>query len=73
MRAVAPPKNLLIVILDLVPAAIAMPHRALEAGEQVWSNLMDPVVASQLIGGSGCCRRCVEHLRGRGHSDWCPR
>ena len=55
------PKNLLIVILDLVPGCdhnawfpeLAMPHRALEPGEQVWSNLMDPVVASQLIGGSG--------------------
>jgi hypothetical protein len=29
----------------------AMPHRALETGEQVWSNLMGPVVASQFIGG----------------------
>ncbi|MGH3837293.1 MAG: hypothetical protein ACRDSF_16565 [Pseudonocardiaceae bacterium] len=29
---------------------LAMPHRALEPGEQIWSNLMDPVVASQLIG-----------------------
>ncbi len=55
---------LLIVILDLVPGCdrsaglpgLAMPHRALEPGEQVWSKLRDPVVASQLIGGSGCCR-----------------
>lgn len=55
------PKNLLIVILDLVPGCdrnawfpeLAMPHRALEPGEQVWSNLMDPVVVSQLIGGGG--------------------
>ena len=30
-----------------------MPHRALAPGEQLWSNLMDPVVASQLIDGAG--------------------
>ncbi|MGH3821501.1 MAG: hypothetical protein ACRDRA_01440 [Pseudonocardiaceae bacterium] len=61
VRAVAPPKNLLIVILDLVPGCdrsagfseLAVPHRSLEPGGQVWSNLMDPVVTSQLIGGVG--------------------
>ena len=55
------PKNMLIVILDLVPGCdrhgwlpeLAMPHRALAPGEQLWSNLMDPVVASQLIDGVG--------------------
>lgn len=57
----AGPKNPLIVILDLVPGCdrnawfpeFAMPHRALEPGEQVWSNLMDPLVASQLINEAG--------------------
>ncbi len=62
LRILGPvPKNLLIVILDLVPGCdrnawfpeLTMPHRALNPGEQVWSTLMDPVVASQLIGGSG--------------------
>lgn len=55
------PKNLLIVILDLVPGCdrnawfpeFALPHRALAPGEQVWSNLIDPTVASQLIDGVG--------------------
>ncbi|MGH3801366.1 MAG: hypothetical protein ACRDTD_14765 [Pseudonocardiaceae bacterium] len=32
---------------------LAVPHRTLSPGGQVWSNLMDPVVASQLIGGGG--------------------
>ena len=45
------PKNMLIVILDLVPGCdrhgwcpeLAMPHRALAPGEQLWSNLLsDP-------------------------------
>ena len=31
----------------------AMPHRALEPGEQIWSKLRDPVMASQLIGVGG--------------------
>ena len=55
------PKNLLVVILDLVPGCdrntwfpeLGMPHRALESGEQVWSNLMDPLVAAQIIGDGG--------------------
>ncbi len=62
LRILGPvPKNLLIVILDLMPGCdrnawfpeLTMPHRALEPGEQVWSTLMNPVVASQLIGGGG--------------------
>lgn len=51
------PDGLLAVILALVPGCdrdgwgyeFAMPHRPLAPNEQVWSNMMDPTIAAQLL------------------------
>jgi hypothetical protein len=51
------PDNLLPVVLDLVPGCsrdgwypeLEMPTRPLASNEQVWSNLMDPAAAAELL------------------------
>lgn len=53
------PDGLLAVILALVPGCdrdgwgyeFSMPHRPLARNEQVWSNMMDPAAAAQLLHG----------------------
>lgn len=52
------PDNFVAIALDLVPGCdrdgwypeFAMPGRALRPGEQIYSNMMDPQAAAQLLG-----------------------